>query len=349
MKACNGRSAEIIVVNNSPEDGSSASLQAQFPSVQFIDNRENTGFARANNLALGFARGEAILFLNPDTILPEQIFVSTLDKLRRDEHCGAMGVRMLDGQGYFLPESKRGFPGTFRAFAKMSGLYRLSPFSKFFGGYYLSHLDPKANHAVEVLSGAFMLVKKSVLSQTGGFDEQFFMYAEDIDLSYRISRSGYTNFYIGTESILHFKGESSGKDRAYQDRFYGAMQQFVRKYRGNSASAVLLIAAINFWKKMARLKRPEKSMGQAEIGAELQYVGDDKSIEEARKILDRATLSGATSASITVLCEGASFSYQQLIRYMEEHAGGQFLIHGGGTRSVVGSFDPRMQGWSREI
>jgi GT2 family glycosyltransferase len=177
---------EVIVVDNNSSDGSIAWLRPMFPFVRFIANTNNQGFAKANNQALQQCRGQYVLFLNPDTILPEDCFVQCLSFMEFHPDAGALGVRMIDGSGQYLPESKRGFPSPWVSFCKMSGLTHFFPASKLFARYYLGHLSPAETHQVDVLSGAFMWVRKEVLDKTGGFDERFFMYAEDIDLSYRI-------------------------------------------------------------------------------------------------------------------------------------------------------------------
>src|SRR5690606_6659360 len=161
------------------------------------------------------------------------IFEKTIPWLYSKPAHGALGIKMINGGGHYLPESKRGFPTPIASFTKMTGLSGFFPHSTFFARYYLGHLDKDENHEVDVLSGAFMLIKKEVLDKTGGFDERFFMYAEDIDLSYRIRKAGYNNLYFSETPIIHFKGESSYRDRVYYTRFYKAMRQFVEKHTGN--------------------------------------------------------------------------------------------------------------------
>ena len=180
-----------------PADGSPDFLQPLFPSFHFIRNTENLGFAKANNQAISLCSGEFVLFLNPDTILAEDSLSLCLDYFGTLPGAGALGVRMIDGSGNFLKESKRGFPSPSASFYKMTGVARLFPRSKTFSAYYAGHLDERSPHPVPVLSGAFMLISKEVLDKIGGFDERFFMYAEDIDLSYRISRPVYQLLFSG--------------------------------------------------------------------------------------------------------------------------------------------------------
>ena len=178
------------------------------------------------------------MFLNPDTILPEDFFVKSISVMEQHPGIGAAGVQMINGRGFFLQESKSGFPGVWASFCKLSGLTALFPKSKIFASYYLGHLNTNVNQQVEVLSGACMLVKKEVLDKTNGFDERFFMYAEDIDLSFRIVKSGYSNYYIADTTIIHFKGESTIKDLRYVKLFYKAMIQFVEKHYTGSPEAL---------------------------------------------------------------------------------------------------------------
>lgn len=259
QKAMQGKAGEIVVVDNASKDESRIYLQESFPAIRFFWNDENIGFAKANNLALKAAQGNYILFLNPDTIVPEDCFEKCITFMQLHPEAGALGVQMLDGSGQFLPESKRAFPSLLTALFRLSGLSRLFPKSSIFNRYHLGHLDQNKNHPVDVLAGAFMLTRKDVLIKTGSFDERFFMYAEDIDLSYRIRKAGYTNYYFSECSIIHFKGESTHKASLnYVKMFYHAMSLFVEKhYRGLHASVfrVFIHAAIWMRALLSMLKR----------------------------------------------------------------------------------------------
>ncbi len=237
IKAAKGLTMEIFVIDNASTDGSREWLEEQFPDVNFTWNKHNPGFAKANNQALEQASGEYILFLNPDTILPEDCFQQCIQYFNYHPEAGALGVCMLDGSGKFLKESKRGFPTPMAAFYKLTGLSVLFPRSPVFSRYHMGHLDPAHNHETDVLAGAFMMVRKKVLDITGGFDESFFMYGEDIDLSYRIQQAGYKNIYLAGCPILHFKGESTRKGTLnYVRLFYGAMAIFARKHYGGMSA-----------------------------------------------------------------------------------------------------------------
>lgn len=239
--ACAGIAAEIIVVDNSSTDGSREYLELAFPDVQFIWNNNNVGFAKANNQAIALAGGEFVLILNPDTILPEDCLTSSLQFFSDHPKAGALGVRMIDGSGKFLKESKRAFPSPLTSLFKLSGLARLFPRSALFARYHLGHLPEHEEHEVDVLAGAFMMIPKKVLNEVGTFDERFFMYGEDVDLSYRIQQAGYKNYYFAGCSIIHFKGESTKRGSLnYVRMFYKAMSLFVKKHYSGSRAGIFI-------------------------------------------------------------------------------------------------------------
>ncbi|MBN2237176.1 MAG: glycosyltransferase [Bacteroidales bacterium] len=231
QKAMNGIDGEIWVVDNNSVDYSIRMLREKFPEVNIIQNEINVGFSVANNQAIKQAKGEYILILNPDTIVEEDTFHKTLEYMKSNQKVGGLGVKMLDGRGNFLPESKRGLPKPSVAFYKIFGLSRLFPKSKIAGRYHLGFLDKDEIHEVDVLAGAFMLIPKKVLDEIGLLDERFFMYGEDIDLSYRITKAGYKNIYFPKTTIIHFKGESTKKSSVnYVFVFYRAMVLFAEKH-----------------------------------------------------------------------------------------------------------------------
>ena len=244
QKALSGIDAEVIIMDNASTDNSIGYLQPMFPQYVFVANSANEGFAKANNRGITLSKGKYVLFLNPDTLLPADCLTKCLSFIELHPFAGALGVRMINGSGDFLKESKRGFPSPIVSFFKLSGITGMFPRSPFFARYYLGHLDEHRNHEVDVLSGAFMLVKKAVLERTGGFDERFFMYAEDIDLSYRIQKAGYKNFYLAETTIVHYKGASTTKDLKYVRLFYKAMSQFAKKYYGRGVYTFLLDTGI---------------------------------------------------------------------------------------------------------
>ena len=222
---------EVIVVDNASVDGSLAMLADLFPQVHVLSNEENAGFSKACNQGMALAKGKYCLLLNPDTILSEETLAVCVAKMDANPKIGGLGVRMIDGGGHFLPESKRGLPTPFVAFCKAFGLSRLFPRSRRFNYYHLGHISEFESSEVDVLSGAFMMLRNSVIEKIGGLDETFFMYGEDIDLSYRIQKAGYVNWYETSTSIVHFKGESTKKGSMnYVRVFYRAMIIFARKH-----------------------------------------------------------------------------------------------------------------------
>lgn len=231
MKLIDG---EIIVVDNCSTDDSINFLPEKFKDVTFIWNDENVGFAKANNQAIKISQGEYILILNPDTLVPEDCFVKCIDFLQSKDNNAALGIKMIDGSGHFLKESKRAFPSPLTSFFKLTGFASLFPKSPFFSKYHLGYLDNDLNHEVDVLAGAFIMIPRKIIEKVGGFDEGFFMYGEDVDLSYRIQKAGFQNYYFAESTIIHFKGESTKKGSLnYVKMFYSAMSIFVKKHYGD--------------------------------------------------------------------------------------------------------------------
>lgn len=222
---------EVFVVDNNSIDGSVDMVRQQFPQAQLIANKNNVGFSTANNQAMKIAKGDYVLLLNPDTVVEEDTFQKCVEFMDQHPEGGGLGVRMIDGKGQFLPESKRGLPTPNVAFYKIFGFSRLFPKSKTFGKYHLGYLDEHETNEVEILSGAFMLMRKKALDKVGLLDEAFFMYGEDIDLSYRINQGGYKNYYFPETQIIHYKGESTKKSSInYVFVFYRAMVIFAEKH-----------------------------------------------------------------------------------------------------------------------
>ena len=222
---------EVFVVDNNSVDGSVEMIRKKFPEVKLIANKENLGFSKANNQAIRQSNGKYVLLLNPDTVVEADTFAKCIAFMESHPYSGGLGVKMLDGKGNFLPESKRGLPTPQVAFYKIFGLSALFPKSKLFGRYHLGFLDKEQTHEVEILSGAFMLLRKETLYKVGLLDEDFFMYGEDIDLSYRIIKGGWKNYYFPEARIIHYKGESTKKSSVnFVFVFYNAMIIFARKH-----------------------------------------------------------------------------------------------------------------------
>jgi GT2 family glycosyltransferase len=259
FKALKDVDGEVFVVDNHSADNSLEMLASRFPQVHVIANEENVGFARANNQAIRLATGEYVLLLNPDTLVEEDTFVKCIRFMDETPDAGGLGVKMVNGKGEFLPESKRGIPFPAVAFYKLFGLSKLFPKSRRFGTYHLTYLSNDEIHSVEVLSGAFMMLRRSVLDKVGMLDEDYFMYGEDIDLSYRILQGGYKNYYFPETRIIHYKGESTKTGSLnYVYVFYKAMQIFARKHFSQKNAKLfnfLIDCAIWFRAALAALKR----------------------------------------------------------------------------------------------
>ncbi|KFF02453.1 glycosyltransferase family 2 protein [Flavobacterium reichenbachii] len=221
---------EIIVVDNNSSDGSCLMMKKRFPEVKLIQNHENFGFPKGNNIGAAEAQGEYICILNPDTIVAEDTFFKILAFAERQTNLGITGCKLIDGTGSFLPESKRGIPTPWVAFTKIFGLYKIFPKNIFFNQYYAQDIDENETGKVDILVGAFMLLKRDLYLQLNGFDENCFMYADDIDLSYRALQIQKTNYYFHETTVLHYKGESTVKDQKYMRRFQEAMDYFYKKH-----------------------------------------------------------------------------------------------------------------------
>ena len=299
MKAMKNIDGEIIVIDNNSVDGSFEFFENRFLSVNFIWNKTNPGFAKANNQALKIAKGEYILFINPDTLVAEDCFEKCISFINSKNNNCALGIKMIDGSGNFLKESKRAFPSPSTSFYKLSGLSKLFPHSKTFSKYHLGYLSENKNHEVDVLAGAFMMIPKRILDTVGGFDEEFFMYGEDIDLSFRIQKAGFKNYYFAESSIIHFKGESTKKGSLnYVKIFYKAMSIFVKKHYGGKQAglfsffihiAILMRAALAAASRLFRRKwKDEKEPRKAADKNSFLIVGNESEFLKAKNLLARS-------------------------------------------------------------
>ncbi len=375
IKACDNIEAEIFVIDNRSSDGSREYLQHKFSTVQFIWNITNAGFAKASNSVLKSISGEYVLFLNPDTIVPEDCFELCINFISSKPLCGALGVHMIDGSGYFLKESKRSFPWPSTALYKMLGLAKFFPQSKVFAKYYATHLPELETNEVEVLPGAFMMLPGEALKKTGGFDEDFFMYGEDIDLSYRLQKAGFKNYYFPETSIIHYKGESTQKQSPfYIKQFYGAMHLFVKKHFSSRkppfylmsaaigcsmllAYTRLLFTKINFLSTPDSKKKKQASLllivaRQTTFNDMIQLlkyaakpvviagritVYDHDDDASSGKLENIAAIIQKNNIDQVLFCEG-DLSYKVIIQHMQELKGKVlFLIHSRQSRSVTGS------------
>ena len=291
-RASQGLPVEVFVVDNLSTDGSVEYLRGRFPEVTFIENRENVGFARANNQAIRQSKGEYVLLLNPDTIVGEDTLARCVAFMESHPEAGAAGAYMLHVDGTFAPESRRGLPTPFVAFCKMTGLTTLCPKSRLLGRYYMRYLDENEVNEIEIISGAYMLLRREALDKVGLLDEDFFMYGEDIDLSYRVLKGGYKNYFLPVR-MLHYKRESTVKNSyRYVYTFYEAMRLFFRKHFGHYSWAISLPINLAIWMQSFivyvgnRLRYRKKSDKVASLGNAL-VIGDARMLEEVRALLLR--------------------------------------------------------------
>jgi GT2 family glycosyltransferase len=277
QQALEGIDGEVFVVDNNSVDGSVDEIRTKFPWVKMIANQENVGFSKANNQAIRESDGRYVLLLNPDTVVEESTFRKCITFMDEHPEAGGLGVKMIDGKGEFLPESKRSLPTPLVSFYKMFGLSSLFPHSKRFSKYHLGYLDKEETHQVEVLAGAFMFMRKETLDQTGLLDETFFMYGEDIDLSYRITMAGYQNYYYPGTTIIHYKGESTKKGSLnYVKMFYQAMIIFTDKHftaRKARTFSILINLAIYFRAALSVGRRFIKKTYRPLLDAALIFLG----------------------------------------------------------------------------
>lgn len=299
-KALVGIDAEVLVVDNHSSDGSVDYLKHLFHDVRFISSNHNIGFARANNIAIRMSQGEYVLLLNPDTIVGESTLHECVEWMDEHPDAGGLGVRMLNSKGESARESRRGIPTPMVAFYKMIGLCNRFPKHHRLGHYYMGYLSWNTPARIEVVSGAYNMLRREALDHVGLLDEDFFMYGEDIDLSYRVLKGGYHNYYIPS-LILHYKGESTQKSSFhYVHVFYEAMLIFFRKH--NSGMSLLLTIPINmaiYAKASIALvhmvaSRIRKSLGfvspRHSAYPSYLFVGSDEMLDECRELSEKAGL-----------------------------------------------------------
>ncbi|MFB3387815.1 glycosyltransferase family 2 protein [Flavobacterium sp. LAR06] len=230
QEAIRALDAEIIVIDNNSTDDSCLMMLERFSSVKLIQNKENFGFPKGNNIGVFEAKGKYVCILNPDTVVAEDTFIKILAFAEGQKNIGIIGCKLIDGTGNFLPESKRGVPTPWVAFTKIFGLYKAFPNWKLFNQYYAQHINENETGKVEILVGAFMFMQRDFYLELGGFDEDCFMYADDIDLSYRALQKQKSNYYFHETTVIHYKGESTVKDEKYMNRFQSAMNFFYQKH-----------------------------------------------------------------------------------------------------------------------
>ncbi len=299
--------AEIIVVDNNSKDGSCEMVKRLFPDVILISNKKNLGFSKGNNIGVSKAKGEYLCILNPDTVVAEDTFIKLLDFSENKKQLGIVGCQLINGKGLFLPESKRNIPTVKVSLKKMIGLSK---------SYYANNLSQSGIGKVSILVGAFMLINKQVYNAVGGFDEDYFMYGEDIDLSYKILKAGYSNYYYGATTVIHYKGESTLKDKKYAERFFGAMQIFYKKHFKHN---LIFDAVVWLGIKVAFAFRKTRKVKSNDI---TQYVllsdKENKKIEAALpgKLILKKDISSVIKHS-EVIFDANVYSYKEIIAFIK--------------------------------
>lgn len=348
--ALRGTDSEVIVVDNHSRDNSVTLLRQYHPEVRIVENLHNLGFAKANNIAIRQSRGEYVLLLNPDTIVSESVVKGVISFLDSHPEAGSAGVRMLNADGTVAPESRRGVPTPMTAFYKLSGLCGMFPNSRRFGRYYLGHLPWDSPQQIEVVSGAFCMLRTSVLKNVGLLDEDYFMYGEDIDLSYRILKSGTTNWYV-PETILHYKGESTHKSSfRYVHVFYQAMHIFFRKHFSHLGlfisipikTAIIVKASSALLLMLTERMRMSLGFARRNNGltaGPMLFVGSDSMVATCREISNKhgleATLcicsglnevssyvdrlSDETGKALTVVFDPEKFDYGSMLSFVSDN------------------------------
>jgi GT2 family glycosyltransferase len=278
---------EIIVIDNNSSDDSCQMMKTRFPDIKLIENKENTGFPKGNNIGVAQAKGEYICILNPDTVVAEDTFTKILNSQlpTPNSQLGIIGCKLIDGTGNFLPESKRGIPTPWVAFTKIFGLYKIFPKIELFNQYYAQHLSENQSGKVDILVGAFMVMKRDLYNELGGFDENCFMYSDDIDLSYRVLKNGKSNFYFAETSVIHYKGESTVKDGTYMKRFQEAMDYFYAKHFKKSSFFSVFMKVGSFF--FAFLKKNKTGVFKRKIDSYILISDNELLKEKLEKLLGK--------------------------------------------------------------
>src|SRR6218665_880503 len=326
--------AEIIVIDNNSPDDSCAMMKQRFPNVKLIENEENSGFPKGNNIGVAQAKGEYLCILNPDTVVAEDTFEKILAFAQMQKDLGIIGCKLVDGAGNFLPESKRGIPTPFTAFTKVTGLYKLSDV---FGKYYAAHLSPNQTGKVEILVGAFMIMKRDTYLEVGGFDENCFMYSDDIDLSYMVLKTGKSNYYFHETTVIHYKGESTVRDQQYMLRFREAMDFFYKKHFHTSIVFDVFMKTGAFFfsiakKKKAVLSRPEIDRYVLVSNNKNLHLKVEKLLGKKVQLLDAATentlnsLQAEKAKYTEIIFDNNQISFKSCIALMEKYCKSKFIF-----------------------
>lgn len=357
QEALAGIESEIIIIDNNSQDDSCEMVRRHFPDLELIENKENVGFSKANNQGVAIAKGEYVCILNPDTAVAKDTFKKVLAFAESKKDLGAVGVRLIDGTGNFLPESKRNIPTPKVSFYKIFG-FKSKKYS-----YYATHLADDETGEVEVLVGAFMLLKTTVYKKVNGFDEDYFMYGEDIDLSYKLLKANYKNYYLGSETVLHYKGESTTRDAAYLKRFYGAMHIFYKKhFNANSFFKTLVFTGVSV-ARFFSLFRMNSDQSKYQTIDNYFLLSDNisflRKLSDATKIkfksLSKSAASDDQYFNSHFVFDANYVSYEKIFKIMEDHKNKEnfFRIRPINTDYVVGSDSSHSKGevfdFSKEV
>ncbi|MBP9793275.1 MAG: glycosyltransferase family 2 protein [Flavobacterium sp.] len=321
QKALEGIDGEIIVVDNNSSDDSCAMMKQRFPNVKLIENKENSGFPKGNNIGVAEAKGEYICILNPDTVVAEDAFSKVIARYEViSSSVGIIGCKLIDGTGNFLPECKRGVPTPWVAFTKIFSLYKIFPKSNFFNQYYAQHLNENETGKADILVGAFMVMKRDLYLEVGGFDENCFMYSDDIDLSYMVLKKGKSNYYFHETSVIHYKGESTVRDGTYMKRFREAMMFFYKKHFGGSFFFDMLMRMGAFAFLLFKKNQQQNKSRNIDITILFSKKKDTPYNLKVDKIVANFNdFKNDSKKNIEILFDIHTFSFKDIIAFMEKN------------------------------
>lgn len=362
-KALDGIDGEIIVIDNASSDDSCQMIKEKFPNVTLIENKENLGFPKGNNIGVNYAKGEYICILNPDTVVAEDTFSKILDFVNRlrqaqsdkrqsqvepvETDFGIIGCKLIDGSGKFLPECKRGVPTPWVAFTKIFGLYKLFPKSSWFNKYYAMHLDENQSGEVDILVGAFMVMKRNLYLEVGGFDEDCFMYSDDIDLSYLVKKAGYSNHYFADTTIIHYKGESTIRDGLYMKRFREAMQFFYKKHFKKSWFFDVMMQIGSF--AFSLVKRNQQKNIKPNIDKFIVFSDKDinlKTDKSVEYLTDLNQFQVEENKHVEIIFDIDFLDFKEMIFFMEKHKKSNISFKNYNSKSnyLIGSYNSNDKG-----
>ncbi len=315
QKALKGIDGEIIVIDNASSDDSCEMMKTKFPHIKLIENAANLGFPKGNNIGVAQAKGDYVCILNPDTVVAEDTFSKILNTKNWQLNIGIIGCKLIDGAGNFLPESKRGVPTPWVAFTKIFGLYKIS---NYFGKYYAQHLSENESGKVDILVGAFMMMKRELYLKVGGFDENCFMYSDDIDLSYLVLKTGKSNYYFHETSVIHYKGESTVRDGTYMKRFREAMQFFYKKHFKKSWFFDLMMQVGSF--AFSLLKKNQQKNEVRIIDEYIVFSRENLELNLSKKatyLSDFNQFENQSQKNLEIIFDTTTFSFAEIITFMQ--------------------------------